>query len=148
MAESFILQPGQGDSFTFGPASMSLKTTDSDSSDGLFVAEHFMPPIFAGPPPHLHEEMDHYFYVLEGSVRFVVAGVESVASTGSFVYVPRAVAHSFGNPSESATRFLEMNVPGGFQRYYRELALAFPPGSAIEPAKMYEIMQRYGTRPA
>ena len=92
--------------------------------------------------------MDHYFYVLEGSVRFVLAGEVSVASAGSFVYIPQALPHAFGNPSETPARFLEMNVPGGFQRYYRELALAFPPGTAIDPARMYEIMQRYGTRPA
>lgn len=148
MTESFILQPGQGASFRFGPASMAIKTTDSDSSERLFLAEHAMPPAFPGPPRHVHEDMDHYFYVLEGSVRFVIAGEESVASTGSFIFVPRAVAHSFGNPSEAQTRFLEINVPGGFQRYYQELALAFPPGTAIEPVRMYEIMQRFGTRPA
>jgi len=148
MAEPYVREPGEGDVFTFGPASMSLKTADDASSDSLFVAEHSMPPAFAGPPPHFHEEMDHHFYVLEGSVRFVIAGEEYVARPGSFVYVPRAVAHAFGNPFESPNRFLEMNVPGGFQHYYRELALAFPPGSAIEPARMREIMQRYGTRPA
>jgi mannose-6-phosphate isomerase-like protein (cupin superfamily) len=107
-----------------------------------------MPPMFAGPPPHLHEEMDHSFYILEGSVRFVLAGEESIASTGSFVYIPRAVPHSFGNASESPTRFLEINVPAGFEHYCRELASAFPPGSALDPARMYEIQQRYSTRPA
>src|SRR5688500_4155926 len=120
MSEGFIVQSGQGEPITIGPASMSIKS----ESDRLFVAEHFMPPNFAGPPPHVHDEMDHAFYVLEGSVRFLMAGKESIAGPGSFVYVPNAVVHSFGNPSESQTRFLEINVPGGFHRYYRELAVA------------------------
>ena len=55
--------------------------------------------------------------------------------------------HSFGNASELPTRFLEINVPGGFERYYRDLAEAFPVGAAIDPQRMQEIQQRHGIRP-
>jgi mannose-6-phosphate isomerase-like protein (cupin superfamily) len=115
---------------------------------GLFLAEYSMPPAFAGPPAHIHEEMDHSFYVVEGSVRFVIGGEETNAGAGSFIYIPRNVVHAFGNPSGSPNRFLEINVPGGFENYYRELAEAFPPGSSLDPSRMYEIQQRHKTRPA
>jgi mannose-6-phosphate isomerase-like protein (cupin superfamily) len=126
---------------------MSLKTADVAGAL-LFVAEHTMPPMFTGPPPHIHDEMDHCFYILEGSVRFVVRGEELSAIPGSFVHIPRGVPHAFGNPAESPNRFLEINTPAGFERYYRELAEACPPGSSLLPARMYEIQKRYDTRPA
>lgn len=147
MTEPYLLQPGEGGSITVSAANMVIKTVEG-VTERLFVAEHVMPPAFVGPPPHIHDEMDHAFYVLEGSVRFVIEGEEQIASAGSFAYVPRTTPHSFGNPFESSTRFLEINTPAGFERYYKELALAFPPGSAIDPRRIYEIQQRYDTRPA
>ena len=150
MAEPYIHQPGQGESVAIGPASMLIKTLNSDSSDRLFVAEQFMPPMFAGPPSHIHDEMDHAFFILEGTLRLVVTDQEYLATAGSFVFVPRATVHSFGNASELPTRFLEINVPGGFERYYRDLSGAFPAGSAMDPpmqASMREVQQRHGIRP-
>jgi len=126
---------------------MLIKTPNSDSSDHLFVAEQFMPPMFAGPPSHIHDEMDHAFFILEGTLRLVVTDQEYLATAGSFVFVPRATVHSFGNASELPTRFLEINVPGGFERYYRDLSGAFPAGSAVDPTRMREIQQQHGIRP-
>jgi mannose-6-phosphate isomerase-like protein (cupin superfamily) len=145
--QPYVLQPGQGESVAIGPASMLVKTVNGDSGDRLFVAEHVMPPMFAGPASHVHDEMDHAFYILEGILRLVVTGEEHLVAAGSFVFVPRATVHSFGNASELPTRFLEINVPGGFERYYRDLAKAFPIGAAIDPERMQEIQQRHGIRP-
>jgi mannose-6-phosphate isomerase-like protein (cupin superfamily) len=126
---------------------MLVKTVNGDSGDRLFVAEHVMPPMFAGPASHVHDEMDHAFYILEGTIRLVITGKEYLATAGSFAFVPRATVHSFGNASESPTRFLEINVPGGFERYYRDLSSAFPVGSPIDPVRMQEIQRRHGIRP-
>jgi mannose-6-phosphate isomerase-like protein (cupin superfamily) len=145
--QPYVLQPGQGVAIAIGPASMLIKTANGDSSDRLFVAEHVMPPMFVGPASHIHDEMDHAFYILEGTLRLVVAEQEHLATAGSFAFVPRATVHSFGNASESPTRFLEINVPGGFERYYRDLSTAFPAGTTIDPARMQEIQRQHGIRP-
>ena len=143
--DPYVLQPGGGEPLTVAGASMFIKTS---GNDGLFLAEHSMPPTFSGPPAHIHEEIDHAFFVVEGSVRFVISDEESLAESGSFVYIPRGAIHSFGNPSGSPNRFLEINIPGAFERYYRELAEAFPPGSTLDPARMHEIQRRHKTNPA
>jgi mannose-6-phosphate isomerase-like protein (cupin superfamily) len=147
MSEPYLLQSGEGKPITVSAANMVIKTVE-DANNRLFVAEHVMPPTFVGPPPHIHDEMDHAFYILEGTLRFVMAGDELIASAGSFAYVPRGIPHSFGNPFESQTRFLEINTPAGFESYYTELGLAFPPGAALDPQRIYQIQRRYDTRPA
>jgi mannose-6-phosphate isomerase-like protein (cupin superfamily) len=148
MSRVVVVRPEEGESIVVGNNSMTVKVSGAETDDSLFVAEHSMAAQFPGPPPHVHDMMDHSFYVLEGEVRFVAAGDEVIATVGCFVFVPRGTPHSFGNPAAQRARMLEINHPGGFERYYRELALAFPPGSALDPARVYEIQQRHGTRPA
>jgi quercetin dioxygenase-like cupin family protein len=147
MSRVVVVRPEEGESIVVGTNSMTVKVSGAQTDDSLFVAEHSMAAQFPGPP-HVHDMMDHSFYVLEGEVRFAAAGDEVTATAGSFVFVPRGTPHSFGNPAAQRARMLEINHPGGFERYYRELALAFPPGSALDPARVYEIQQRHGTRPA
>lgn len=141
-----LLKPGEGSEIVIGPARMTVKT--AAGSEGLFIAEHTFPPGFAGPGLHHHPEMAHAFYVLEGRVRFSVNGTESIGEPGTFVYVAPKVIHAFGSGGDLPARVLEINVPGGFDRYYAELARAFPPGAAIDPEALRELQRRHGIVPA
>ena len=140
-----LLKPGEGKEIVIGPASMLVKTVAD--SGGLFIAEHVFPPRFAGPGLHQHPAMAHAFYVLEGLVRFDVDGSESIGEAGTFAYVAPTLTHSFGNGGDSPARVLEINVPGGFDRYYAELAKAFPPGAEIDPELLRNLQRRHGIVP-
>jgi quercetin dioxygenase-like cupin family protein len=124
---------------------MLVKT--APNSEGLFVAEHTFPPGFVGPGLHQHPAMAHAFFVLEGRVRFMVDGVETIGEAGTFAYVAPALTHSFGSGGDAAARVLEINVPGGFDRYYAELAKTFPAGSAIDPEVLRDLQRRHGIVP-
>jgi quercetin dioxygenase-like cupin family protein len=140
-----LLKPGEGDEIVIGPTRMLVKTTAN--SDRLFIAEHTFPPGFAGPGSHQHPEMAHAFFVLEGRVRFSVDGVESIGEPGTFAYVAPTVIHSFGSGGAEPARLLEINIPGGFDRYYAELARAFPAGTAIDPEVLRDLQRQHGIVP-
>lgn len=131
------------------PIGPTLITTilGSELTGRMFLAEHEFPAGFGGPPPHTHSEMDHLFYVLTGQARFVAGRDEYVAGPGDVAFLPRGVPHTFGNAGDEITRILEFNVPGSFDRYYAELAEAFPPGSDVQPTLVREIMARHGITP-
>jgi quercetin dioxygenase-like cupin family protein len=46
-----------------------------------------------GPPPHIHDDEDEAFYVLEGQMRFKAGTDEWVLGAGGFVYLPRGLMH-------------------------------------------------------
>lgn len=69
-----------------------------------------------GPAPHVHEDEDDAFYVLDGEVAFVAGEDELVASAGTFVLVPPGVLHTFANRSGAPARMLNIHAPAGFDR--------------------------------
>lgn len=51
-------------------------------------------PAGEGPPMHIHPHTDEGFYVGDGEMTIVFPDREVVAGPGSFVFVPRGVAHT------------------------------------------------------
>ena len=140
-----LVNPGEGHEIIIGPASMRIKTPAN--LHDLFIAEHTFPPGFAGPGAHQHPAMAHAFYVVEGRVRFSVDNMETIAAPGTFVYVPANVTHSFGSGADVPARCLEINVPGGFDQYYADLARAFAPGSVVDQELLRDLQRKNGIVP-
>jgi mannose-6-phosphate isomerase-like protein (cupin superfamily) len=81
--------------------------------------------------PHVHDNEDEWFYVLEGELAIRVDGETHAAPAGSFVFGPRDIPHTFIVSSEIA-RFLLVTEPGDFAGFIR--ALAEPaPGPELPP---------------
>jgi quercetin dioxygenase-like cupin family protein len=78
----------------------------------VLVADHPFPAGY-GVPMHVHEDEDEMFYVLEGELTFESEGRVTVAGPGTFVHLPRGVAHGFCNTSGRAARALVIASPGG-----------------------------------
>ena len=57
------------------------------------------------------------------------------ADTGDFVFKPRDQWHTFWNAGDTPCRILEVISPGGFERFFDELAGGGPPD---------EVGARYG----
>jgi quercetin dioxygenase-like cupin family protein len=66
-----------------------------------------------GPPLHVHRREDEAFYVIEGEIRFRQGDEELVGGSGTWVWGPRDVPHTFKVESERA-RALILVTPGGF----------------------------------
>jgi mannose-6-phosphate isomerase-like protein (cupin superfamily) len=138
-----VLGPGEGTSYAVGTAASLFKAT-SEATAGFFsLAEATIQPGTSGPPPHSHRELLDSFYVLEGTLAVRVGDDEVTALAGTYAYVPPGVVHTFGNPSDEPVRFLNLNLPGGWEDYIRDLAAATPADGPPDPRLMGEILERY-----
>jgi mannose-6-phosphate isomerase-like protein (cupin superfamily) len=101
--------PGQGRSSAPAPGvAFSLKSGAGETKDGWSLFEYTAPPRFAGPPPHWHREVEEGFFVLEGTLRFMVDGETVDVESGGYARVPPGVVHRFSNPGD---------VPNGSSGY-------------------------------
>ncbi len=96
-------------------------------------------------PIHTHRHEDEYTYVLKGAVGVQVGGEVRVAGPGDLVSKPREIPHAFWNAGDEPARALEIISPGGFERYFGEVAALLPPAVPVpDEVTLGEVMARYG----
>ncbi|MBN8598667.1 MAG: cupin domain-containing protein [Planctomycetes bacterium] len=127
-----FVAPGQGATHHAPGGDVIVGKLSSAQSGGTFqcVEDEVAPG--GGPPPHVHEREDEFFYVLEGEVTFWVceagdrtgkSGKPVVAAKGASVFGPRGTAHTFKNRSQSAARMLVVVNPGGnFEAFFAKVS--------------------------
>jgi quercetin dioxygenase-like cupin family protein len=129
------LRAGEGEALWFLGQLVTIKAS-SESTAGRVGVTETLAPRGSGSPLHIHHNEDEWFYVIDGELTFWVGGQVITAPTGSFVYGPREVPHTFIVSSEQA-RFLLVVEPAGFEGFVRALGqpaqeLVIPP-PATEP---------------
>ena len=144
MSDGTVHLPGAGENYEMGGSRLSLKATAKETGGAFFLSETTVEPGFAGPPLHIHHELTDMFYVLEGTLTFEIGAETIEGPPGTFVCAPPGVPHTFSNPGTEPVRFLNFNVPGGFELYMRELVKAWEAaGGPPEPAELGAIASRY-----
>jgi len=83
---------------------------------------HGLVPPGGGPPPHIQTREEEGFYVLDGSVTFWIEGERHEAGPGTFLHVPRGVAHCFKNESDSDATMLIWFGPAGIEDMFGKMA--------------------------
>jgi quercetin dioxygenase-like cupin family protein len=105
---------------------MTIKARAETTSGSFSALENVVPPK-EGPPLHLHRHEDEMYYVLDGELRFKLAGTLHDAPAGSFVFIPKGTPHCFQNVGDAPARILVMFTPAGMERFFEDQA-ALPPG--------------------
>lgn len=127
-AQDLVVGPGVGDSVDLGGLGVVFKVAADQTGGSLSIVEH---PLEPGRlvPPHVHRAEDELSYVLEGRFGVRIGHVEGVAGPGSYIIKPRKVPHTFWNPGPDPARLIEIIVPSGFERFFRQLGdlAAAPP---------------------
>ncbi|MBK6622361.1 MAG: cupin domain-containing protein [Saprospirales bacterium] len=99
------------------------------------------------PPPHVHENEDETYYLLEGEMLFRVGEEEFVGKPGDFVFLPRHVRHEFKVLSPKF-RCLVGIYPAGLEEYFALLSVPYnlsdipPLATAPPPPEAMEMMQK------
>lgn len=116
-AESILhVPPGKGRFYPMGGMS-SLFLADGDETRNAYsISEWWLEPGQTGPGAHSHDANDDIFYVLEGTVSFLVGKERIDAPKGSFLRAPVGVAHDFENRTGTRAGFLNIYIPGGFEK--------------------------------
>lgn len=110
MTEAIVVPPGQG--HRLGNVEFLARTVDTprftfgiiEIAPGRVLEEH------------VHADEDDAFYILEGTMTFVLGAEEVDAGPGTFVLVPPGVSHGFRNDQAGAVRMLNIHAPAGFDR--------------------------------
>lgn len=119
-----LVLPGEG---ATAPGSPYHYKATAAQTQGAYAALEITAPVgYKGPPLHRHPREEEAWYVLEGELEFTVEGKTFDAVAGSFVVVPRGLAHTFGNGGTTQARYLVLISPPTFADMFQERALGVP----------------------
>lgn len=112
IAVPYVLEESEGEQLGWFGATLIVKA----SGPGFDVA---LTTETAGsePPLHAHPHDDEALYVLEGALTVFAADEVLTAPTGSFVFLPRGVPHTFVVESDRARLLLILAPSGALSSY-------------------------------
>jgi quercetin dioxygenase-like cupin family protein len=138
------MQPPAQPVLKIGQLEIHYLVDGAESGAGLGMFELTVPPGARVPPAHSHSANEEIVYVLEGTLRYSVDDETRDLKPGERMYTPRGSVHAFSNPHDRTARALIVLTPDIGLQYFREIAeVADAPGGP-NPAKMIEVMARYG----
>jgi mannose-6-phosphate isomerase-like protein (cupin superfamily) len=142
-----IVGPGQGHLLMARGNLLAFKAVSAQTGGDFSLMERTVPAGARMPPPHRHVNCSEAFFILDGTITFLVDDDTLHGSSGDFLLVPRGAGHTFGNTSDGPARLIVLHAPA-MDAYFEELhqlwAADKPPASAEETA----LMRRYGMEPA
>jgi quercetin dioxygenase-like cupin family protein len=142
--EVVALGPGQGEPIWFLDQLVVVKLRGADAPYGVVETE-----LESGraTPFHRHLDEDEAFYVLKGELSIYVEGGRVLhGSPGSYVHLPRGVAHGFR--THTYTRMLVLSAPLGFVDFTREYGVpapspGLPPPAAPDLPRLQALAEKY-----
>ena len=137
------LAPHEGKAIDLGAVGVRFMAWAAETGGGFSLVEHPIPPRTLVAPVHRHTWEDEYSFVLEGRMGALLGDQVIYAETGELAFKPRRPWPTFWNPGDAPCRILEIISPGGFERFFDELAVAMP-RPEFEPARLAELGARYG----
>jgi len=129
--KAIVLPRGGGRDYPMGRIQSIFKADGEETAGRYSISEWWLEPRTTGPGPHAHDE-DDVFYVLAGTMSFMVEDRWVDAEAGSFVLVPGGHTHDFENRGDVRAGVLNLSVPGGFEPAMPAIAAWFrdhPPGT-------------------
>ncbi len=127
-----VLPPGVGRSYSMGRISATFKADGDETARRYSISEWWLEPNTKGPGAHSHTE-DDVFFVLAGTMSFLVGEDWIDAPPGTFVLVPGGVFHDFENRGGVKAGALNISAPGNFEASMPEIVRWFadhPPEDA------------------
>jgi len=115
----------------------------AEETGGAFaVVEHDLGPRLLGAPLHTHAREDEYSYVVAGRLGVQIGDEVRIAGAGELVIKPRGTPHAFWNAGDDELRIVELIAPGGFERYFEDVAPLLQ-APEVDGRAMGAVMARY-----
>ncbi len=147
-----VLGPGEGKALWHLGALMNFKAVSEETAGRFWAVEGYADKNMA-VPLHSHANDDEIWFVADGEIVFRAGDEEFVRGAGSFVWIPKGVAHTFRIESHTA-RWFGIGLPGALDRWFFEtgvpaetLTLPPPAGppSDEDVQAIVESLRAYGT---
>jgi mannose-6-phosphate isomerase-like protein (cupin superfamily) len=147
VTEPGIIAAGQGTIVAARGSVMAFKAIAAQTGGDFSLMERTVPPRGRRPLPHRHVNCSEAFWVLDGTITFVLDGVEQRGSRDDFLLVPRGAGHTFGNDGAEPARLLVLHAPA-MDAYFAELDALWSRETPPSPEEERALMSRYGMEPA
>lgn len=147
--DAFALTSGEGKIYWFLGTLMEVKIMGEETNGTFSLLEEIDPPNFK-TPLHIHHYEDEYFYILEGTVMFTIGEKTILAKPGTFLFVPRNIAHMYTVEGVAPAKILTMLTPAGLENLFIEgsvpaTAYTLPPdGTELKLDKIIASAGSYG----
>ncbi|MBK1662175.1 cupin domain-containing protein [Paracraurococcus ruber] len=125
---------GPGDRYTF-------LVTGAGSQGACFIVHCLVPP-GGGPPPHIHDREDEFFYLIEGEVSVIIGGRSFAARAGDLVTARRGVPHTYRNTGSGNASMLAIFTPAGMEGWFEEALDPAGDRAGLAPPATPELLQR------
>ena len=146
MSQSSIVPAGQGKVVTARGSVMAFKAVAAQTSGDFSLMERTVPPRGRRPLPHRHVNCSEAFWVLDGTITFVLDGVAQQGRRDDFLLVPRGASHTFGNDGDEPARLLVLHAPAA-DAYFAELEALWSREAPPTPDEERALMARHGMEP-
>lgn len=144
-SQTIVVAPTVGDTVRVMGDLITFKLRAHDTGGAFTLFEGLVAP-GGFEPVHFHHREDETFYVLEGTVEFLVGDEWRESETGTVVHIPRGVVHGFRNNSTGMVRLLCLNLPGGLhEELFAAMSQVAPPATPEDGAALIALARRYGT---
>lgn len=140
---SITITADAGDQVDLGGFGVAWKIEGGATGERFSVVHHPIAPRALVAPLHRHTREDEYSYVLEGTLGALLGDEVVTARPGTWVFKPRKQWHTFWNAGDTPCEIIEVISPGGFENFFRELALVVAGGQPDE-ARMADLCAAYG----
>jgi quercetin dioxygenase-like cupin family protein len=127
-----FLGPKEGRRYAMGAMTAIYKADGEETESKYEISEWWLEAHTKGPGAHAHPQ-DDIFYVIDGTMTFLMDAEWKEAPQGTFVLVPGGMTHTFENRSDAKAGLLNFGVPGGFEAGMPNVVEWFrshPPGRA------------------
>ena len=147
VSEPGIIAAGEGTIVAARGSVMAFKAIAAQTGGDFSLMERTVPPRGRRPLPHRHVNCSEAFWVLDGTIKFALDGVEQRGRRDDFLLVPRGAGHTFGNDGEEPARLLVLHAPA-MDAYFAELDALWSRETPPSPEEERALMSRYGMEPA
>ncbi len=141
--EEKIIRSGEGKQLNVIGDKITLKLTGKDTGGKYVLVEQNNEPGI-GIPPHVHENEDEIFRVIEGQLEVQIADQKTVLGPGDMVLCPRGIPHTWKVVGDSNAKVDLSFYPAGMEGMFEELAQL--PDGPPDMEVVSEICGRYGIK--
>ena len=115
-----------------------------ESAPEFALMEIVSRPGVPGPPPHFHDQITEFFYVVKGSLDLMTDGKWRTLEAGSNALVPPGTTHTFINNGDQDATWLTTFSPRGFEAFFEEFGASEPGEEGFQASVSPEVLARVG----
>ena len=116
---------------------LDIKISGKDTNNELAVFEQIGQTPNGGPPLHIHQDQDEWFFVTEGEYLFQCGNERYNIKKGDTIFLPRNVPHAFIQLTEKAKTIVSYVPAGKMEEFFAVTDKWSSPPSKQEIAKVF-----------